>query len=197
MKVEVLGADEVRAALRKLGAELPKALADGLNRTALAVERREKVAMSKSLDRPTPFTLNSIRRFKAFPNRLQAGLFVMDRQAGYLRPTIEGAELRDSIVPVLSNIRLDRHGNIRGKHGGLDKIAGTAQKKFVAKINGTVGVWQRYGPKGRKLRLLAFVAKQTPRAKRWDFYGVAEQTVRERLPRDMRDAIDGALRAFQ
>ena len=66
MKIELHGMQELRRKLREFGdRQVPEAIAKGLNRTALAVERREKVAMAKSLDRPTPFTLNAVARWKA------------------------------------------------------------------------------------------------------------------------------------
>lgn len=70
----------------------------------------------------------------------------------------------------------------------------SARTKFIAEINGVYGVWQRHGPKGRKLKLLVRVDRDARRDKQWDFYKIAERTVQQRLIKDMRDTLADALR---
>lgn len=189
MAVRIDGLDDARRALRRLSADVKgQAVANGLNRTALAVERRLKIEMARSLDRPTPFTLNATGRFRARPNRPRAGVFVKDIQARYLRWAVQGGRLPSVLTPI--SIRLDQHGNIRGKRGGLEKIASMGRRRFVAKINGTLGVWERHGPGGRRLKLLVRADRDSRREPRWDFFAIAERVTQERLARDLREAID-------
>jgi len=191
-QINIHGLPEVSAALRQLAREeVNIAIAAALNRTSLAIERKEKMALSRDLDRPTPFTLNSVARYKADRNRLSAKVFVRPIQSKYLETMVRGGRLPTVLTPI--NVNLDRHGNIRGKKKGLAGIRGSSRKKFIANINGTLGVWQRHGPKGRKLRLLVQVDRNQRRDPRWDFYGIAERTAQERLRNDMRDTLADAL----
>ena len=186
--VQLLGLDEVQRALSKLGQErLNIAIAAGINRTAVQADRTLKIEMTRTIDRPTPFTLNATRIWKAERNKLRATLSIQRIQAQYLIYAIKGGTLPTILEPI--NISTDRHGNIRGKKGGMQKIASTGRKRFVATINGTTGVWQRYGAKGRKLKLLVKASKNRERRPRWDFFEIGERVVRERLQRDVREAV--------
>lgn len=191
--ITLLGDKEVKAALRKLGQEeLNIAIAAGLNRTGLRMQRRSITGMSRALDRPTIFTLNATRVLKADRNRLSAKLYIQRIQASYLRYAIRGGTLPTVLEPI--EIRLDRHGNIRGKRKGMEAIARQGRNRFVAEINGITGVWQRVGPKGGKLKLLAKVERNARRHPQWDFFGNAEATARRHLRDDVAQALDEALK---
>lgn len=195
MTVKLLGLEEATAALRKLGRErMNIAIAAGVNRTMVQMDRKLKLEMARTLDRPTPFTLNATGMYKADRNRLQATLFIKRIQAGYLQYAIKGGRLPTVLEPI--EVRTDRHGNIRGKRGGMAKIASMGRNRFVATINGITGVWQRYGPKARKLKLLVKASEDRPRAPRWDFYSIGERVARERLQRDVREAIQREMDAL-
>lgn len=213
MSIQLLGLDEATAALRKLGRErMNIAIAAGLNRTLVQVERAEKIGMSRSLDRPTPFTLNSMRLAKADRNKLTGRLFVMDKQAKYLGVTVRGGRI-DTLTPAAASTNM--HGNLAGKRRGLVAIAqrlgrgrrgrnGLPIDMFIGEIKGTFGLWQRfdrYRTRGnrwtaRPPRLLVKVDKDTLRTPRWDFYGIAERTARARLATDIRDAIASEIKAL-
>jgi hypothetical protein len=193
LSINVKGLPEVRGALQKLAAEeINIAIAAGLNRTALRMQRRSITSMPKALDRPTPFTLNAVGLYKADRNRRSAKLFIRPIQARYLKSTIRGGTLPTILEPV--QIKLDRHGNIRGKRKGMEAIARQGRNRFVAEINGITGVWQRVGPKGRKLKLLAKVERNARRHPQWDFFGNAEATARRHLRDDVAQALDEALK---
>lgn len=185
----ILDAREASAALKKLGDDLPRALATGLNRTMAAIEQHQLVAMERTLDRPTPFTLNALRRFDARPDRLNAVMFVQPIQAKYLAAPIEGATLPTSITPVIRHARLNPHGNLPGKRRGLSGVRGTARRKFVGTVNGTLGVYERIGPQGRRLRTIAKVERNARREKRWPYYETAERVAADRLRDDIHRAI--------
>jgi hypothetical protein len=110
------------------------ATALALSRVGQEVKDREKAAMQRVFDRPTAFTLNSLRVERARRDRLHARVWFKDTrlaEAGhYLEPQVHGGERRDKqferdlqrkgflgrgkqLVPT-SAAPLDAHGNVRG-----------------------------------------------------------------------------------
>jgi hypothetical protein len=200
MEIGIEGLDRLQAQLRRVSEQgLREALAKGLNRTIAAIEQHELVEMERRLDRPTPFTLNALKVFKAQPRdgKLNAVLFVQPTQAKYLRTTIHGGTLPVNLTPVIKNQSLNQHGNIRGKRKGLAGIKGNTQTKFIGEINGVYGVWQRYGRGGSKLKLLVRVERDAQREARWDFYGIGQRVANERLRADVGAAIADELRRWR
>jgi len=133
--------DDALAALSRLGEPLAsRALADALNHTANQARQALRAEMQSVFDRPTPWTLNSIRILNAKPQSLEAALWVKDDSGGknpysaedYLLPQVEGGErikrvaegyLRENgILPAGRFIvpgrgaRLDAYGNIQKGH---------------------------------------------------------------------------------
>lgn len=193
MKIEMLNEKEIKAAMKKLGDDLPKALADGLNRTMDGIKAAEVDGMKSSLDRPTKFTMDSLKTFKAQPRHLDAGMFIPDIAADYLKNTIDGGTLPSTILPFA--IRKDASGNIPGKRKGW---AGMARGKnvFVSKIKkgraaGKTGLFKKVGESAQLLALRDLNAK---REKRYDYYGIAEREAARRLQSDAVAAIEDALR---
>lgn len=196
LKLRVDGARKTSASLRKAARKFPAAFAEGLNVTLAEIEKKELIEMERKLDRPTPFTKKAFGKFRAKPTKLNAVLYIKPIQASYLKYTIEGGILPSNITPTRA-ARLNKYGNLPSKRRGLEGIAGKAKKKFIAEINGTLGVWQRYGRGGSKVKLLAFVKRNAVRRKRWDFFGVAQRIVDRRLRSNVAAAIDDELREFQ
>jgi hypothetical protein len=218
MSIRLEGLEQAQRMLRNLSAEMGgQAVADGLNRTGLAVERRLKVSMTKDLDRPTPFTLQGISRWRAKPGRINTIIGIKPIQAKYLRFAVKGGTLRTNLTPVIRHVYLDEHGNLKGKRQGLEQVARLIKAKqvgdryrskrrgkgrqsglppdmFIGEVFGVEGLWQR---DGKQLNLLVRKEGNARRTKRWDYYGIVERTVRQRLPTDMRDVIDKALRSSQ
>jgi hypothetical protein len=193
VKIEMLNEKEIKAAMKKLGDDLPKALADGLNRTMDGIKAAEVDGMKSSLDRPTKFTMDSLKTFKAQPRHLDAGMFIPDIAADYLKNTIDGGTLPSTILPFA--IRKDASGNIPGKRKGW---AGMARGKnvFVSKIRkgraaGKTGLFKKVGESAQLLALRDLNAK---REKRYDYYGIAEREAARRLQSDAVAAIEDALR---
>lgn len=136
------GLDDALAALSSLGEGLARrALADALNHTANQARQALKAEMSSVFDRPTPWTLNSIRILHAKPTDTpEAAVWVKDEAGGkkpfgaddYLLPQVEGGNrftrrsekyLREAgilpagrfVVPA-AGARLDAYGNIQRGH---------------------------------------------------------------------------------
>lgn len=208
--VQLLGFDEAQAALRRLGQErMNIAIAAGLNRTAVQMQRKTTTAMTRQLDRPTPFTLQAVKTHKADRNRLNAVVYVQPIQAKYLKTMVHGGRLATNLTPVIRNVRLDAYGNLPNIKGGAAAVAraiklqelsqrygrrrgrgrqtGLPEGMFIGRVFGVKGLWQRVA-RG-KLNLLLRFEENAERERRWDFYGIGERTARERLQNDIREAI--------
>jgi len=136
--------NDALAALQQLEPALAnRALADALNHTANQARQIVRAEMSDVFDRPTPFTLNSIRVLNAKPNQLEAALWIKDGKDGaatgkqfspedWVAPQVFGgsrqrraseAWLRQSgILPAGlfavpgAGARLDQYGNMQRGH---------------------------------------------------------------------------------
>ena len=192
LKIEIQGLDRLQRQLSGLGSELPKAIAAGINRTARAMEQSVLNGMERHLDRPTPFTINSTVILPANQKHLDATLAIRPIQAAYLQTPIMGGDVSGTIVPVVSNARLNQYGNLPGKRRGLEGIKGRNKRRFVGKVGNTRGVFERLP--GNRLRAIAFVDRTAPRRKVFPFFEIAEQVAEQRLERNVRAAIDSVLR---
>lgn len=193
INIQVDGIEALQRQLSRMPTVLNKALAAGINRTARAIEQHELVALERDIDRPTRFTMNAVRVSEARPKpNPSAVIYVQPLQARYLRYAIEGGRLPTILTPV--NIKLNQYGNILGKRGGLEGIAEKGVRRFVATINGVIGVWERYGKDGSKIKLLVMVKRDQVRRERWDFYGIGQRVAEQRLRSDVAAAIEAALR---
>lgn len=196
LSIKITGISAVQSHISHAIAPISRAIASGINKTVRHIEQHELVAMESSIDRPTPFSINALRTFKATPSRLQAKLFVQPMQAKYLHYTVYGGKPDKLLVPILKNIQLNQYGNIVGKRKGFAGIQaavkkGKANKKrslYLGKLRGTYGLWER-DRTANKLKLLIFLDKTPERKKRWNFRGVAYRVANQRLTRDVQDAL--------
>jgi hypothetical protein len=193
LKIEVIGQKELSDALRKLGSDLPGVLASGVNRTMRAIEQAELNSMERTIDRPSPFSLNALQTQAANARHLDASISIRPIQAKYLQYAIEGGTVERTIVPF--KIKRDPQGNIPGKKQGWKGMA-RGKSVFVSKIEkgrakGKVGLWRK---QGQSAFLLALADRQARRAKRWPYYETAEAVAAKRLQSDVLGAIDGAMR---
>lgn len=188
-----------------------QAIADGINRTMGAVEQAELNAMENQLDKPTNFTMNALRVFKATPRKsgtMNTKLIVQKLQQAYLQWTVRGGTLDEpNLTPNIGDQGLNQYGNIPGKRQGLKGIintklgGGDPKQKFISKItfrnmdgNTVFGAWQRYWYNGhRGVRLLVKVERDAERQERWDFFGVGFNVIAVRNKNDVAAAVAKAL----
>ncbi len=124
----------LKGVLRKLQGfekEVATATAKALTFTAEAVQAAEVQKMKEVFDRPTPFTLNSLRKSSASPNNLEAAVWFKDNLTSaqhYLQVQIDGGERpqrrsEKRLAPWMNGYRymmpgagapLDGYGNMRG-----------------------------------------------------------------------------------
>lgn len=126
---------KVRGELGRLAArQLPFAIALALNETAKRVHAGERAVMRQRFDRPTPFTMNSLRIWYANKNNPRARVGFRDFAGKgtpatvYLQPQVHGGERshkrfekaliwrgimdRDEYAVPASGARLDSYGNM-------------------------------------------------------------------------------------
>ena len=158
--------------LKVMRANIPLAMAKAINLTANAVHAAEKQEISRVFDRPTPFTLNSLKVIGATPARLTARVWFKDKRGHphYLVPQVYGGERQQKffetvftmiglkagemtkediyIVPG-SAARLDAYGNMsRGQIRQILSALGKAERTRGYSANRTAASARR---KGRKL----------------------------------------------
>ena len=186
-----IDASEVFDVLRRLEVNLKPAVAAGMTRTMRAVEQHEIKAMEDQIDRPTPFTLDSLWLQPATASKLEVTLGIKPIASKYLTRPILGGDVNNTLVPVLANEKLNQYGNIVAKRKGMKYLAQHRKKSFVARIKGTLAVWQRIDR--HQVRALIYKDPDAPRQKRWTFYETGEKVIQSRVLRDIHNAIKKAL----
>ena len=195
--------------------QLQFAAAQAINALAKDVIDAERKNMATVLDRPTPFTLGSVRRLPATKANLRATVFVMDTAAKYLEPYEEGG-LHTLIgrgktwFNPKNSTPLNQYGNLTKRQ--LDQLrsrpdiyVGTLTFKSGEKIG---GVWQRPAPKGKRkgmkrgriaanntghVKLLVRFGDAIEVKQHLDYQGVARRTVQANFNRRMTEAINRAM----
>lgn len=196
--------------------QLPFAMASALTMTAGRVGLAWQDTMRADLDRPTPFTINSVAVRGARKSDLVATVYVKDIAAAYLEPFVEGGlhylgQKKGILAP--KAVPLNAYGNLprsklaalRGKPG---VFVGPVRLKSGQVIS---GVWQRKGPavkatgkrrerrsaqppEGvRALTLLIRFSDPLPVKQRLPFNAVALDTVRRVFDAQFAKAFAGAL----
>ncbi|MEO1354481.1 MAG: hypothetical protein AAFW48_01645 [Pseudomonadota bacterium] len=155
---------DVKALQKSLDAiaskQLPYATAQAINAVAKQVQSAQRDNLAKVLDKPTPFTLNSIAVKGATKSSLTAVVYVKEIAAAYLLPYEEGGlnklNARALIKPV--DQKVNQYGNLpRTTVKRLASKKGVFIGKVQTKSGEVDGVWQRTkATRGKKagLRLL-------------------------------------------
>lgn len=174
---------------RKHKKQIPFAVALALTDTAKDGKAAADRALPRRLDRPTRFTMNAIGVKGAKKSRLEAEVFVKDKQAEYLEWQIKGGVKRPKgkAIVVPKNIRLNKHGNIPGR--GAGKLAKLRAKKniFSGKVDGQPGLYQRY--KRKPASMLVAYAKKVRYGVKYPFPRIVEGQVRKSFARNFRQAM--------
>ena len=198
MKIEVIGEAELKAAMRKLGADLPAALADGLNRTMRGIEQAELNGMERQIDKPNPWSMNALAIGPANAKHVDASLFIKPSQAEYLKYPIEGGAVPSTITPIIGRAKLNAFGNIpakktRGVAGAQGRRSAGSRGFFTGRpgpkqTTQPFGLWERIG--SDRVQAIAVREKGAGRTKRWDYYEIAEKVASDRLTRDALAALE-------
>ncbi len=213
---------DIVALQRRLGRftkQLPFATALAMTATAKKVQAAEKAALSTLFDDPTPFTLNSIAVKPATKSSGTAHVDVRPVAAAYLEPYEFGGrhylgEKQGLLVP--KDIRVNQYGNLPARaisrlKAQPDIFIGPVKFRSGITIN---GVWRRPkygvrrdGTRGTKgntqrsingvrtgLQLLIRFEDPLPVQKSWRYRARAKIVISAVAPKELRAAIDRALR---
>lgn len=177
--------------------QMPFAAALALNATAKDVEKNTVRWLSKSLDRPTPFTKRGTLIKYATKQKLFADVGFKDIQASYLKWQEDGGVRRPKrkaiVVPVGEAV-----GFKRNKYGNMTrnavKRALAKPNVFSGEVKGVAGIWLRpkrgrrrkggYGTKTnvKAPKLLAVYKSSVKYTPTMDFQGDAYKTAKIRFP---------------
>lgn len=160
---------EIERKLNRLAyQQAPFATAVALTELAKQVQAAEVKNMEAVLDRPTPFTLRSIRIKPALKDMPEAMVFVQDIAAAYLEPYEFGGlnKLNSRALLKPKDVTLNAYGNLprnllKRLNGRKDIFIGKVKGKSGKTIN---GVWQRVPGVGqqRGLKLIVVFADAHP-----------------------------------
>lgn len=180
--------------------QVPFAASVAINAVAAQVAEEQDRQLRRALDRPTPFTLRGVGVIRSSKRRLEAAVFVKDRQAAYLRFQEAGGARQPSrrAIPVPGKtLRRNKFGNMPR---GAVKKALAAPNTFSGrpKGGGPAGVFRRLGAsadreRGFKLeRVLTWAdkARYTPRL---GFIKTARRVAARRAAPEFERALSAAI----
>jgi hypothetical protein len=205
LKIDVSGFKDVQQSLERLEKQVRFASAVALTRTAKAVQTRIEQEIDRTFDRPKAFTRRAAGIDPATASRLEARVFLRDRQAAYLLPHIRGGRRSSkafeqrfdtpAALPTRST-PLDSYGNVT--RATIKRLARDAAKRrgkvFIVREGSHLppGVYERVGRRGLKL-LLAFERSLPAYRSRFRFYEVAIAEAHRAFPGEFDRALRGAL----
>ena len=137
---------DTRAIERRLNglaaSQLPFATALGINDVAGQIVEAERPALSRDLDRPTPFTARGLTVSRASKRRLVGVVGFKPIQASYLaRQATGGKRLPNrKAIPVPVRGRRNKFGNLPRNYIKRQLLRPDV---FAGEVNGVAGVWQR------------------------------------------------------
>lgn len=132
--IKIEGIDDLLGRLDRVQRKIPYAVANGINAVAQKVMEAEKQELPRVFKAPTPYTMKSVRIYRAkFPN-LTASVFFKDppnlsQKDHYLLPQVEGGNrsmkpyemgLGGRFTVPGKGLKLDQYGNLG--RGQLTKI---------------------------------------------------------------------------
>jgi len=182
--------------------QVPFAAALALNETAKAAQRQVAYSLPSIFDRPTLFTRTAVGIIPARKDSLAATVFLKDRQARYLAPSILGlrqvAAKRAVLNPKPANVALDALGNLPS--GAIRRLR-RQRSVFVGRIKAKdgrmiAGVFQRLpgkGAGGQRLKVLVAFGQGVVLRRRFDFDGMVREAAARNFPRAIEAAMTRAL----
>ena len=194
IRVTLEGARRASDQLARYEKQIPFATALALTRTAQIAKREIEKEMSSVFDRPTRWTLNSLRLFPAKKDKLEARVWMKNEAdksspaTRWLNPEIEGGPRQDKasernlrnrgILPAGKYIapgkgaKLDRFGNLtKGTiTKALSGVGGFSETGFSANATGS----KRSRRKGNAKRYFVIRRGKTP-------IGIAERTSKTQM----------------
>lgn len=194
---------DVKSLNRKLDAltskQLPFATAQAINAVAKRLQAAEQANMAKVLDKPTPFTLNSVSVKRANKSSLTAMVYVKDIAAAYLLPYEAGGQNKLNARALIKPVgqKVNQYGNLP-----RTTVRRLAAKKnvFIGKVRTSAGevdgVWQRSkATRGKKagLKLLVKFQDAHEAKQRLGYQDLARKLVGSSFRRELSAALARAV----
>lgn len=178
--------------------QIPFAASLAINDIAQSVVKAEKSGMKRDLNKPKPFTVNSIRFRRSNKKNLTAIVYIMERAEVYLGPTISGGTTKypnkyPRFTPDEGAVKLNKYGNVpRKRHTDIRRVgmAGKGNSKFVVIDD---QVYQRIGRGGQKLKHLGLLSNQWTYLRQFKFFTHARRAANKRSPIAINKAIKRAI----
>lgn len=193
--IEISVKHDLDALARRLQAkarQIPFATAKALSDTARQAAAEVQAAMPRYIDKPTPFTVKSIRWKRATKQTLRSEVFIAPIAAAYLQPLIAGGverPIKGQALVLAGADTLNQYGNVpRRRIKQLLRKLNT----FSGTVRGIGGIWQRIG-QGRVKLLLRYEAEQKKRST-FPFPRLVKDSVRRNWNRNFKGALELAMR---
>ncbi|KUY76098.1 hypothetical protein WI27_19800 [Burkholderia cepacia] len=194
---------DVRALSKKLDAlarkQLPFATAQAINATAEKVRDAERENLSKVLDNPTPFTLNSVAIKRATKSNPVALVYVKPIAVSYLLPYEVGGKNKLNSRALIKPVgqKVNQYGNL--PRSAMARLKGKPNV-FIGKVQtkaGVVdGVWRRTKKtrgKAAGLKLMMKFEDAHDVRQHLDYRGVGKRIVAAVFRRELDAAMAKAL----
>lgn len=197
IKVDVINATRHLKKVQKK--QIPFALMMAINTMAFDARKETMKQLPKKLDRPTPFTVKSIRVRKAKKQSnwkdTEAVVFFIPPAWDYLKYQIKGGvrNAEGNKIPVPGRgADLNKYGNIKGKRGGLAK----KKNEIIKTIRGKSGVWILPGKKkgARGIQAKAIFKGSVKYTVKFQWYKIVQGIVRSKFKKHLVNALKKALR---
>lgn len=131
ISLSVTGLDALKRQIADAEKQVRFAASRALNETANEVRKAIPGELTRSLDRPTPFTAGENAMFirPATKDRLEAAVVFKDRQASYMKYQLEGGVRQPTrkALRLPSAIGLDQYGNL--PKGIIKQLVSIARKE--------------------------------------------------------------------
>lgn len=194
---------DVKALNKKLDAltskQLPFATAQAINTVAKKLQAAERENMTKVLDKPTPFTLNSLSVKLANKTSLTAMVYVKDIAAAYLLSYEVGGQNKLNARALIKPVgqKVNQYGNL--PRTTVKRLA-AKRNVFIGKIKTSAGevdgVWQRSKAtrgKGAGLKLLVKFEDAHEAKQRLGYQDLARKLVGASFRGDLATALSRAV----
>lgn len=214
----ITGLDAFKKTLAKVQKQTRFATAVALTRTAQAIVKLEEREVAKTFDNPVPFTRKAFGYKRATPANLTATVFIKDKQAQYLLPSIHGgrrnakkfelAFTADTNAPDVywvpgPGIRLNASGNITKQQVLKLAVALKRSSKHGEVFAGIPRPGMPYGiysrgknGQGRSIVPLLIQVQRKPQYRKlFDFFGVGYKAVDREFQKHFKTAFDQAMRS--
>lgn len=151
-QIKLEGVDDLLARLDGMARQLPYAIANGVNKMAEQIMEVEKTEMRRVFDRPSPFTINSLRVWRSRWPNLTARVYFKDppnlsQREHYLEPQVQGGSRR--LKPF--EVALGRRFAMPGKAAVLNQY-GNLTRGQVTKIMSQTGSFREGGAEANRTR---------------------------------------------